>query len=52
MFPTSIPTSTYANQNPFLCFGLPFLSVLVLGSLVLSGFTQTKIDYNTRKSKK
>ncbi|GAA5982029.1 hypothetical protein JCM11641_004302 [Rhodosporidiobolus odoratus] len=37
------------RRRPFLLFGLPFLSVLVLSSFALSSFTQTRYDYRSHK---
>lgn len=41
-------TST-ARRRPFLVFGLPFISILVLGSFALSTVTQTRYDLRSSK---
>ena len=37
------------RRHPFTLFGLPFLSLIVLSSFALSGFTQTRYDYRDQK---
>lgn len=37
------------KKNPFLYFGLPFCSLIVLGSYWLSGFTAVKYEQADRK---
>ncbi|GAA5944011.1 hypothetical protein JCM10213_008970 [Rhodosporidiobolus nylandii] len=37
------------RRRPFLLFGAPFLTVLVLSSFALSSFTQTRYDYRDQK---
>ncbi|GAA6024520.1 hypothetical protein JCM10207_000405 [Rhodosporidiobolus poonsookiae] len=37
------------RRSPFLLFGLPFLSVVVLSSFALSHFTQTRYDLRDQK---
>lgn len=37
------------RRHPFTLFGLPFLSLVVLSSFALSGFTQTRYDYRDQK---
>lgn len=48
-FPGSIPRSS-PPKYAFLKFGLPFLSVVVLGSFLLQSFTKTR--YEKQKLKK
>ncbi|SCU82789.1 LAME_0C02894g1_1 [Lachancea meyersii CBS 8951] len=37
------------KKNPFLYFGLPFCSIIVLGSYWLSGFTAVRYEQKDRK---
>lgn len=37
------------NKNPFLYFGLPFCSMIILGSYWLSGFTAVRYQQKDRK---
>lgn len=38
-----------ARRRPFLLFGLPFITILVVGSFALSGVTQTRYDLRNSK---
>lgn len=44
----STVTST-ARRRPFLVFGLPFITILVVGSFALSSVTQTRYDLRNSK---
>jgi cytochrome c oxidase assembly protein subunit 16 len=37
------------RNRPFLYFGVPFLSIVVLASYGLQGFTKTRYDYHDTK---
>ena len=37
------------RQYPFLLFGLPFISIVVVSSFALEGFTRTKYDLHDTK---
>lgn len=37
------------KKNPFLYFGLPFCSMIVLGSYWLTGFTEVKFERDDRR---
>ncbi|OBZ88937.1 Cytochrome c oxidase assembly protein COX16, mitochondrial [Choanephora cucurbitarum] len=43
------PLISKAKQRPFLFFGLPFVSVMVVGSFGLAQLTQTKYDHRDRR---
>lgn len=45
----SSPVVSLARRRPFFMFGLPFISILVLGSFALSSFTQTRYDLRNSK---
>lgn len=46
---SSSPVLSLARRRPFLSFGLPFMSILILGSFALSSFTQTRYDLRNSK---
>jgi cytochrome c oxidase assembly protein subunit 16 len=46
------PLAAQAKKKPFLFFGLPFLTVMVVGSFGLSQLTQTKYDHRDRRHTK
>jgi cytochrome c oxidase assembly protein subunit 16 len=46
---SSSPIVSVARRRPFFMFGLPFISILVLGSFALSSFTQTRYDLRNSK---
>ena len=39
------------HHHPFLFFGLPFISIIVLGSIALTSFTQTRYDIHDERVK-
>ena len=41
--------ASLARRRPFLLFGLPFMTILVVGSFALSGITQTRYDLRNSK---
>ncbi|KAI8378357.1 cytochrome c oxidase assembly protein COX16-domain-containing protein [Blakeslea trispora] len=43
------PLINKAKQRPFLFFGLPFITVMVVGSFGLAQLTQTKYDHRDRR---
>ena len=55
-FPSSASSNTVAtkyrtalNRHPFLLFGLPFLSIMVLGSFFLTPATALRYEKHDRK---
>ena len=42
---------TKLRRSPFLFFGLPFLSIIVIGSYALSSFTTIRYERNDQKVK-
>jgi cytochrome c oxidase assembly protein subunit 16 len=43
--------SNVISRYPFLSFGLPFLSTMVIGSFLLSEMTQTRYDVSEKRVK-
>lgn len=46
------PNPIFKNlrQRPFILFGLPFISLMVISSFALQNFTKTRYDYHAQKT--
>ncbi|KAK9719642.1 Cytochrome oxidase assembly, variant 2 [Basidiobolus ranarum] len=45
----SYPLASIVRKYPFITFGVPFLTVIVGGSFLLSQMTQTRYDFHDHK---
>ncbi|KZO99423.1 hypothetical protein CALVIDRAFT_510956 [Calocera viscosa TUFC12733] len=46
-----LPWRTTIQKQPFLLFGLPFMTLMVIASFGLQTLTQTRYDYQNHKGK-